>query len=288
MEIRQLECFVKTAELGNFTKAADLLHISQPALSNNIALLERSLGLKLFDRHGKRVTLNSNGANVLAHAREILDQRNQIYTYCQLSKNEPKNRVSIRMTAASEYITNILSDLRSAHPEIAVQTYQNSGTMSQEDVDILVFASIQKHSYTTDHSVLCESLALAVPQGHPLYERDSVSMSEIASHPVISLRTGNDMRMLEDHYLEQAGVCFYREVECDVPATMRSLLRGGFGIGLVPTITWKLQDSQLRLIPIRDYECIRYINVHLPHPERINKNVDLVFHRIETFFQEIS
>lgn len=288
MEIRQLECFVKTAELGNFTKAADLLHISQPALSNNIALLEKTLGLKLFDRHGKRITLNSNGANVLEHAREILNQRDQIYAYCQLSKNESGNRVSIRMTAASEYLPNILSDLRSAHPEISIQTYQNSGTMSQDDVDILIFASIQEHSYTTDHSVLCESLALAVPQGHPLYERDSVSMSEIAQYPVISLRAGNDMRILEDHYLDQAGVCFYREVECDVPATMRSLLRGGFGIGLVPTVTWKLMDAQLHLIPIRDYECIRYINVHLPHPERINKNVDIVFRQIEAFFQGIS
>lgn len=289
MELRQLECFARTAELGSFTKAAQLLHISQPALSNNIALLERSLGVRLFDRHGKKVTLNATGLSVLEHSQEILDHCDQIYSLCQLAKQESQSVISIRMMAASEYLTEILSGFKQQHPEITVRSYQNAGSMEQEDVDILVYASIKAHHYTTNLSVLCESLALAVPPDHVLYERDSVSFSQIAEFPLVSLRRGNDMRTLEDHYFELAGITPRREVECDVPATLRALIKSGFGIALVPTITWNItRDSSLRLIPIQDYRCVRYINIHLPHPERTNQSVNLFFQYLRTCFEKLA
>ena len=76
MELHQLECFVRTAELGSFTKAAERLHISQPALSKNISLLENSLDVKLFDRNGKRFTLSATGKQVLELAKSILPEVN--------------------------------------------------------------------------------------------------------------------------------------------------------------------------------------------------------------------
>ncbi len=287
MELRQLECFARTAEIGNFTKAAELLHISQPALSNSIALLERSLGVQLFDRHGKKVSLNATGMSVYEQVQEILNRRDKIYSICQCAKQEENKLVSIRMMAASEFLTEILSAFKQQHPEITIRSYQNAGSMEQEDVDILVYASIRPHQYETNCSVLCEELAVAVPPEHPLYQQDSVTLAQITAYPLISLRTGNDMRRLEDHFFDLAGLNPRREVECDVPATLRSLIRKGFGIALVPTITWNLPgDSKLRLIPIRDYRCARYINVHLPHPERTNPSVELFFRYLKAYFEE--
>jgi DNA-binding transcriptional LysR family regulator len=288
MELRQLECFAKTAELGSFTKAAQLLHISQPALSKSIALLEDSLGVKLFDRHGKKVTLNATGLSVLEFAQEILDRCNKIYSVCQTAKNEDQSTLALRMMAGSEFLPVILAGFKKLHPEITIISRQNAGSMEQEDADILIYASKKEHRYSTDRSVLCESLALAVPEGHPLYNAETVSFSKIAEYPMVSLRAGNDMRILEEYYFELAGVTPRREVECDVPATLRALIKSGFGISLVPTVTWNItEDSSIRLLSIRDFNCVRYINVTLPHPEKTNPSVEAFYRYLEEFFQGI-
>lgn len=288
MELRQLECFAKTAELGSFTKAAQLLHTSQPALSKSIALLEDNLGVKLFDRHGKKVTLNATGLSVLEHAQEILDQCNRIYSVCQNAKSENQSTIAVRMMAASEFLPRILSGFKQLHPEITIISRQNAGTMEQEDVDILVYSSRKEHRYSTDRSVLCESLALAVPEGHPLYTAKTVSFDEIAEYPLVSLRVGNDMRIMEEYYFELAGVSPRREVECDIPATLRALIKNGFGIALVPTVTWNIAvDSAIRLLPIRNFNCVRYINVNLPHPKKTNPSVEAFYRYLQGFFKEI-
>lgn len=288
MELRQLECFARTAELGSFTKAAQLLHISQSALSKSIALLEGNLGVKLFDRHGKKTTLNATGLSVLEQAQEILDGCSRIYSICQIAKKEEKNTLALRMMAGSEFLPMILAGFKELHPEITIISRQNAGTMEQEDVDVLIYSSKKQHRYSTDRSVLCESLALAVPEEHPLYNAETVSFEEIAEYPVVSLRVGNDMRILEEYYFELAGISPRREVECDVPATLRALIKSGFGISLVPTFTWNItESSSIRLVPIRDFNCVRYINVALPHPEKTNPSVELFYHYLEKFFQEL-
>lgn len=282
MELRQLECFVKTAELGSFTKAAALLHISQPALSKSIHLLEEGLGAELFDRNGKKVSLNTTGLTVLEHAQRILNECQQIEAFCGGLRETTKKTITLRMMAASEHLPKLLSGFRQIRPDISIISLQAAHGMDQGDTDVLIYASRQPREYALDKSVLREPLALAVPSGHPLYEASSVSFSQLGEHPILSLRVGNDMRTLEDYYFNLAGISPHREIECDTPATLRSLIVSGFGIAMVPTVTWRaVHTPKIKLLPISGVDCVRYINIAIPNLNRMNCEVEALYRYME-------
>ena len=284
MDLRVIEYFLAVAEEGNISHAAELLHISQPALSKNIALLEADLDVKLFDRRGKRFSLSPMGARVLEHARSILDHGQQIRLLSQEGK-EQKEAITVRMMCGSGLFSRILAEFRAVHPEIPVHLLQRRGEMDQKDADILVFSGLREHPYHTDRSVLREEILLLVPPEHPLSRRSEVFLRDMGEYSFMSLREGNDMRKLEDHFFELAGIHPGREIECDTPATLRALLQKGFGIGLVPRKTWDVvSGTGNKLLPIRDVDCYRYINVRLPHPEQAGDRVQILFDFLVQFF----
>lgn len=289
MELRQLECFVKTAELGSFTKAAALLHISQPALSKSIHLLEQRLGTALFDRKGKKVSLNATGLTVLEHAQRILNECHQIEAFCGGLRETAQKTITLRMMAASEHLPKLLSGFRQIRPDISIVSLQAAHEMDQSDTDILVYASRQPRDYALDKSVLREPLALAVPEGHPLFSFSEVTFAQLGEHYILSLRVGNDMRRLEDHYFSLAGISPHREIECDTPATLRSLIVGGFGIALVPTVTWRsMHTPKIKLLPISGLDCARYINISIPSPDRMNRDVADLFRYMSDNLESIA
>lgn len=288
MELRQLECFVRTAELGSFTKAAALLHISQPALSKSIRQLEEQLGVQLFDRNGKKVSLNKTGADVLAHGQVILRECQAVAALCGAVRESDRNSITLRMTAASEHLPGLLSGFRQIQPDISIVSLQAADEMDRDEADILVYASRQAKASALDQTVLREPLALAVPKGHPLYQEEEVALSVLKEHGLLSLRPGNDMRMLEDYYFGLAGVSPHREVECDTPSTLRALVRDGFGIALVPTVSWQAVHSPgIKLIPIAGIDCVRYINISVPQMKRFNQNTATLYRFMEEHLEEI-
>lgn len=288
MELRQLECFVRTAELGSFTKAARLLHISQPALSKSISLLEDDIGVLLFDRKGKRFVLSPVGIQVLEHARQILDHCQQIQLLGS-AEAENKSPVALRMMCASKYFPDIMSGFKSLYPDIQITLLSTILTAREEDSDILIFSSPNEHHYKADKTVMCEELRLLVPPGHPLYERESVSVAEIADYPILSLRTETELRSFEDHHYELAGVSPRREMVCGDSASLRSLLKNGSGIAIVPTQTWDVTSGTgNKLLPINDFHFVRYINVHLPHPNKADKDVQIFFDYLIEYFSRFA
>lgn len=288
MELHQLECFVRTAELGSFTKAAKRLHISQPALSKNISLLENSLDVKLFDRNGKRFTLSATGKQVLELAKSILDETQQIELLCQAEKTQ-NDPVMLRMMCADDLFPRILKGFRQERPDVRVTLLPTIKTTSGEDSDILVFSTRDAHHSAAFRSVLCEEIRLLVPPNHPLYHHEDVTLSELAGYSIISLREFTDLRTLEDFYFEEAGVKPQRDIICDNPAALQSILRTGVGVAMVPALTWDVvSGTGNRLIPIRGTKCTRYINVHLPNTERAGRNVQTLYEYLIQFFSKMA
>lgn len=287
MELHQLECFVRAAELGNFTKADKMLYISQPALSKNIALLEKNLGVQLFERRGKRFTLSPIGSQVLEHAQHILDHSQQIQLLCR-SEQSRQAPVTLRMMCASDLFSDIMAGFKPLHPDIQVALLHNGRIPEEDDSDIRIFSTRQPLHYETERSVLREELRMVVPPGHPLYDREYVNMEEIAKYSVLSLRLDTELRYTEDFYYKLAGVTPHRDVECDHPAILQKLLKTGFGMAMVPTHTWDVTEgTQNRMLPIRDFLCVRYINVHLLHPMQSDRSVQAFFDYLVGFFSEM-
>lgn len=260
MEFRQLECFCAAGELEHFSKAAERLHITQPALSGSIRSLEQELDMTLFVREGKRVHLSSQGRILLAQAQRILAERDKFLV--QAGHGQQRAVVRFVATAASELLPGIIGGFRRAHPEIELILLQ---TEQEADAADLFLEVTMEERYTAKETTLTgEEILLAVPLTDKLSGRDSISLQELSDTPLISLRPGHHLRGLEDHYFRRAGIMPHRTVECDSPATLRQLIRLGLGIAMVPSLSWRSAESpEVRFIPISWPHCRRFLGVRI-------------------------
>lgn len=286
MEFRQLECFVAVATNGSITKAAEIMHISQPAVTKSIQLLEADIGIPLFERNGKHISLSVPGKEVLREAKEILERQGVIYRKAQTYGLQPKEELLLIVTAASERIPDLITKFHRSNPMLSFRICRQFP--QPEDVGVLLSSAVRGCDETTHKTVCSEELMVAVPVGHPLEQKNSISLRELAEYPILSMVEGHDLRQLQDYYSKRADVAFQFFVQCDDPATFRGFLMEGVAPAIVPSKTWpSLPEERVVLRPIRNQSCIRYINVQLLRPERGDENLRLLFDFVSDYFSEL-
>ena len=280
MELQQFIHFQRAAQLNNMSRAAKELHITQPALSKSIAGLEEELGVQLFDRKGKKITLNENGKEILTHINRIeaecMDIR-RIARERQLARD-----ILILVKAADQLIPEIVFRLNGEHPEIRITV---SHYQSHYEPDIVITSSLDRYEEPDGQTVLMEDFVVAVPRSHELAGRDSITLRDLDHEPLIMLSEGIPLREIEIYWLRKAGVQIAVSYECDSCVMMREMINNGRGIGLVPSKTWSFPYNQaVRVLPINGEGCYRYVNV-ICNPQRYEKEARLVYQSITSYLQ---
>lgn len=127
MDLLQLHYFITIAECQHMTQAATRLHVSQPSLSKSLARFEAELGLQLFDREGRRISLNPYGRIVLAHARAVFRELDNMHTELDLARAQESATLHLGSVDAI-YVKDWLPQFIEAHPEIMVRHHVASCT----------------------------------------------------------------------------------------------------------------------------------------------------------------
>lgn len=120
MDLLQLQYFIAIAETQHITKAANILRVSQPSLSNTLSRIETELGTKLFDRQGRNIVLNNNGKVVLKHAKNIFRELDNIHTELAELQEQTSNTITIG-SVDSVYVKDWLPAFIEAHPDILIR-----------------------------------------------------------------------------------------------------------------------------------------------------------------------
>lgn len=144
MEIKQLECFLKVAELLNFSRAAEALYISQPTLSYQIAELEREIGVALFERDRRKVYLTPAGIKMLEPAKALVEQANTLPEIIRMDSDYEEGLLRIGFDDTEDHyevtgITKVIADFSLSHPRVALSM---TAASFQECVDQLVDGDI--------------------------------------------------------------------------------------------------------------------------------------------------
>lgn len=284
MELHQLECFAYAARSSNFSKAAEEMHISQPALSSCIRLLEDELNVKLFERKGRIVKLNDIGRRILNHVNTILGECSTIYQICEEIATGQRKRVTVLPAVTSWIVPYLLNDFAKAHPEISleivIEERNAKELVDSKEADISIMASVDELSKENVRTLYKEEIMLAVPLGHSLAESDAIDLVELKPHTIISLTPGRPLRSIEDYFFSLAGFTPKRTIECDSSALLRNLLESGYGPALVPTKSWKgLNTKKCRLVHINKPTCFRYISImynKAPKDPAVMKTFDFI------------
>ncbi|MFD7547977.1 LysR family transcriptional regulator [Streptomyces sp. NPDC059578] len=244
MDLLQLRYFRTVARYEHMSRAAEELRVAQPSLSRSIARLEAELGSPLFHRHGRRIRLNQYGAMFLRHVDRALSELDDGRRAIREARDTGLGRVSV----ASETlltITRLLGSFRDAHPRADVRLFQsNAQEMERQlrvrEVDFCVASQPLTGANLQSIELAREEVLLAVPRGHWLDGRESVTIPEIADQPFVTTRPGHWQRALLDRLFSSEGLAPLVSCEGDEPGASQDMISAGLGIGLIPAISRRI------------------------------------------------
>jgi LysR family nitrogen assimilation transcriptional regulator len=258
MNLRRLKYFIKIVDIGSLTQAADVLHIAQPALSQQLATLESEVGQKLVNRNPRGMTPTEAGKTLYRHAQLILRQVEYARRDVSHSTEGVSGQVAVGLapgTAASSLALPLLTQVRVQHPGIVLCLNENYGTILSEyvmsgrmDMAVLYGGDRVVHglSYTPlfrEGMYLASALDMAV-------DGDSIPMSEVAALELFLPRPYNTARQLLDEAFTNEGIVPRVIGEIESVNTLAGAVGKGLGSALLPGSVAKVIsgiDSRIRL-----------------------------------------
>ncbi|WP_186317610.1 LysR family transcriptional regulator [Curtobacterium sp. 9128] len=245
METRLLEQFVTVAAEGSVTRAAERLWAAQSTVSAGLASLERTLGVRLFDRTGRHLVLTAAGEDLLPHARAVLASLDRMRDLATATDAELRGRVRLGIFTSMDIVdlTRVLRVFRERHPLVTVElmTSPTGTTGLVQDLVAgrldLAYCGLQSAPAGVRVEPLREMpFRVFLAADHPLARsgRTSVSLAELADEPFIDTAAGFGNRAILDQALERLGIRRRIVAEMnDMPAVVR-FATAGLGVGVVP------------------------------------------------------
>ena len=234
MELYQLKYFEEVANQQSMSQAAEQLHISQPALSKAIAKLESELGVKLFDRVGKRIVLNERGANFREGVVRTLIQANESVNLLKHFDNAYPEAISIGVEGPCEEALACTSAFMTDNPHVHV-TFETIKPGSVNNTIKTDFSFSSRTSQASSGGVVYaeRTIDIALPENHELANRDYIDLSEMAGEPFIFLTSPYTLYDRCYTLCADNGFTPLLHSTTNCRAALFDFVRNGFGVGLI-------------------------------------------------------
>lgn len=235
MDLLQLQYFQKIAQLKHLTRAAEELHITQPALSQTISRLEKDLGISLFDRQGRQIRLNEYGKAFLKNVEIALNALEEGKREITDMAGLERGTISIDSTSLP-YFPDAIKTFRSSFPEVHFRISQvitkemKEQLLESGKIDLCISCSPIKRKGISNLPILTEEILLAVPFTHRLVSRQNIKLREVADEPFMNFKKGHSLRDITDEYCKKAGFTPNIVYETDELKTMKQLIKSGVSI----------------------------------------------------------
>lgn len=268
-DLNDLLAFRAAAELGNFRRAADSVHISQPAFSRRIDKLEQALGVKLLDRTTRRVSLTAVGRDFARKVQQMLDDLDTTLLGIRGLSATRLSEVTIACVPSTVYyyLSRVIVRYRESNPKIRLKVFDAGANavldaVARSEADFgLNFIGSQEPDIEF-HPLMEERFVLACRREHPLARRRHVSWKDLAAYDYISVAKSSGNRLLLDQAL--AGVPGRPDsiYEAEHVTTMLGLVEAGLGIAAVPSLAMPGKDHPLLVsVPLTDPAVVRQVGL---------------------------
>ena len=254
--LRQLQYFVAVAELGSVTRAAHSLSISQSSVTEAVRELETDLGVELFERHSRGLSITHNGHQFLRHATKILttvsDARNSFQT--ERSQSTGTLNIGVTSLVAGYVLSDLLARYRRACPEVEVTAIEDNGSYLEHlliggelDVAVMVISNLRDRMALQAEILETSPYRLWLPLGHPLVSAEIIGVQDIAREPLIML-TIDEIEENTGKLLSALGARPHVAFRTRSVEAVRSLVATGAGIALLPDLVyrpWSLEGDRI-------------------------------------------
>lgn len=255
MTLFQFEVFVKVVDTGNFTRAGEILRLTQSGVSHNISALESELGIVLLNRGRNGVSLTDAGKRIIGHMRNVLSESEQIKqkTAAILGVEIGKIKIGSFPSASAKLLPGIISYFKSRFKGIELELHEGSYSEITERVENGVidigFVSLPCKGLETIH-LLKDPLVVLLPNSHPFHEYLSLNVEQLALEPFIMPKAGCELLIRER--FQSSGLKPNIHFEVEDNQTIISMVQEGLGLTVVPQLTlpnWLTHVSMVKLVP---------------------------------------
>lgn len=275
MSDRRLQVFHSVAKLLSFTKAAEQLFMTQPAVTFQVKQLEEHFNTRLFERKRGRITLTPAGQLVMGYAEKILGLSSEM----DIRVGELTGEVSgplllgASMTIAEFILPRVLGEFKALHPQVqTLMTVANSEIIGNRVAELVLDVGLVESPSPLPNvitEVCCDDeLVVICAPNHRLAKSRGVTPQEVFAEPIISRESGSGTREFADNYFRDCGVMpdeLNIVMELGSPEAIKGVVESGLGVGIMSraTVVKELRLGTLVALPLRP-RLIRKLSVLTP------------------------
>ena len=269
--LRQMRVFAAVARHRSFTRAARELHLTQPAVSQQMKLLEQEAGLPLIEQIGRKIRLAPAGAELLRYATQVTELLREAGEALAAMRGLKRGVLKLGAVSTAKYFAPaLLSAFTADYPEVTIKfTVANRGEivrlLGANELDLVIMGRPPRELLTTAEPFARHPLAIIASPHHPLAQRRRIPLESLASESFIIREEGSGTRASMEHVFRDRGVAFRTSMEVSSNETIKQAVMAGMGLSFISSHTIGLEIDAGRLamldvvgLPIvRDWYVIR-------------------------------
>ena len=251
--LRQFQVFEAAARLGGYTRAAETLHLSQPAVSMHIRQLEEQAGMPLFDQIGKKIHLTDAGRALYQHAQTILAKVQEVQLELEEMRGVRRGQLNITVASTANYFApQLLASFCQRYPEVKVSLDVSNrehilALLNEADKDLAIMGRPPEASDLVAHPFMENPLVVIAAPSHPLARARKIPLARLAEESFISREAGSGTRIAAERFFDAAGTRLSTAMEMSSNEAIKQAVQAGLGLGIVSVHTLDMEFKLGRL-----------------------------------------
>ncbi|MEQ1525351.1 MAG: LysR substrate-binding domain-containing protein [Gallionella sp.] len=266
LTLRQLQVFEKVANHLNYSRAAEELYLSQPAVSMQIKQLEANIGLPLFEQMGKKIFLTEAGLELHHYSRTIAQQLSEMEVVFNEMKGLSQGKLTLSVVNTANYFTpQLLAKFCQRHPHINVILHVANRDavlkqLADNSTDLAIMGQTPDDADISAESFLDNPLVVIAAPNHHLAKLKQVKFSQLASETFLSRELGSGTRSAMERVFAQHKIQPRISMEMETNEAIKQAVQAGMGLGILSlhSIELELETKRLAMLNVENFPLLRH------------------------------
>ncbi|MER2512682.1 MAG: LysR family transcriptional regulator [Nitrosomonas ureae] len=266
LTLRQLKVFESVARHLSYSRAADELHLTQPAVSMQIKQLEDNIGLPLLEQLGKRIHLTEAGRELYQYSRSIAQQLSDMEVALDELKGMERGKLNISVvTTANYFAPHLLAKFCQRYQGVTVSLNVSNREavlkqLADNLIDLAIMGQPPENLDIDSESFMENPLVVVAPPDHPLCKERFIPVKRLAKEIFLVRESGSGTRSAMERFFAAHKVAINKGMETDTTEAIKQAVQAGMGLGIMSlhTVELELETSRLKILNVQGFPIVRY------------------------------
>lgn len=278
ISLRQIRIFEAVGQAGSYTRAAEALHLSQPAISMQIKQLEKDTGITLFERRGRRMHLSSAGKELLRYASQVMHAYSDMLGTIDSMKAVSSGHLAVSVaTTANYFATKLLAEFTAQHEGVTITLDVTNrqkllDQLENHEPDLVIMGEPPRGYNLQSEQFMENPLVVIASPHHPLAGKSCLELPDVLGEQFIMREKGSGTRGAIEKHLSQYGVKQQTSLEMRSNETIKHAVEAGLGLGIVSahTIQPEINSGRLVILNVESFPIQRHWHIVMRRGKKLS------------------